>query len=310
MAQISDKTPQILELWRYVSENASKIDWNMLQRDVAIIRTYSTIENLDAQHGLSDTGLIYKQIFLLFKKINPNISFTLKVGIVPITDLVVIQKIKDNTQTNSQHQAMFRYEIILSADGNSDNFPLIEQIYEESKKFLAGNEILDNLIVIKYYPQQPVPMFRITFKNVLLGPTVIKYRIQKIGNEQLDIVFTVDDKIVKQHVTTQQDVYLLRNAFCVFLESLVGEFVVAAHIPRITALPETPHNITYPTEVQYLKPLMSIVQDLTIALPTLKKCEWCQLNENHVELKETGGKNYCPYCFGCAGRLGIYSIQD
>lgn len=276
---------KIRELWNYISENLSKINWNILQKDIEIIKNYNNIENLN------ESECLYKQIYLLFKNINPDISFTLKNGCYLITDPEFII-----------NQMMVRHEIILSVGENVNNFPLIEQIYNISKEY----NILD-VIVIKYYPQQLNTMMILAFKNVLLEPSVIKYRIQKIGMEQLDIVFTLNDDIIKKHIKSQSDISLLRNTFCIFLESLVSEFVVAIHIPKITILPETPHNITFPMEIKNLKPLTNITQDLQNLLPKFKKCEWCHLNENHSELlsiiKNEKEKYFCLYCYSCLNQI-------
>src|SRR6185437_8291810 len=233
---------EINNLWKYVSENAVNIDWTQLHKDIEIIKKCPNIEDVTEQYGISTSGMIYREIFLLFKKINKELSFEIGMKMIPLVDPEIIDKIKFKHQKEKAEngenienveidpndkkyrRALCRYEIIISANGNYLNFPLVKQICEISKEYT----LLDDLLVVKYYPPDIFPVLRVLFKNILLGPSVMKYRLQNISQTQeikLDLVIAVDDKIIQQHIKTEGDISGLRNGVFLMLENILGEYV-------------------------------------------------------------------------------------
>lgn len=290
MAASSDN---IKVFWKFISENAGKINWPELQKDIDEKKT----------ENLSESSVLFNEISTLFKKIHTNISFNLRMNIVKITSEELLQKIASKLENDNQpinfvesaNKALLRYELILSVEGCLTHTPIVEQIYQTSKDF----SFPDDLIVIKFYPPNPLITLSFMFKNVLVGPTLIKYYIKKINNDKLDIMFTVDDNLVKQVIKNQDDIYLLRNSIFVLLETIVGEYSVMFYITNITVIPESAHAKYFASETQNLKQLTSICQDLQQMIPTFKKCKLCHLNENHVSLED----DYCTYCSNVLSNL-------
>lgn len=303
----------VIEFLKYLENILDKITWNELSECVQLInkihnQTGLTIENINTEHGLTEKAEIFKQMFLLYKKIHADLEFYLKVELIPVLDNALINYIDTNGNYNNTNKILIRNEFIITSRGNYKILNIIDYIYEQSNNYTFPN----GFFIIKYFPAETVLPNVIMFKNAQLPITMLKYFMgETIDHSSLDLIITVDNDFVKQHVLQQNDINTLRNNIVEFLESILGEYYLITKIPRITVIPEYAVG-TNELVKNNLKDIKQITNDIKkyLSEKDLQACAICNINNSNAKLKHFCNKLYCNYCYNILFKVGFFKIVD
>lgn len=213
---------------------------------------------------------LYENIKKLFDSISPDIMFYIFPSIIPIKGIVeniLLDKLLEDT---TSHKVLYRINIVLSSVADPNKIDIINRIYDISTLYY-----FDEIVIIKHTPCEI---------NTDI-PNHIEYRID---NNILHIY--INDILVND------DIKKLKIKYYCLLEKIVGEFNLMKF-----------KNISF----KFLKDMNILYDDLNPRKKLTefqkefneKKCSWCELSENNINLKSFENKNYCTYCYKCIRRL-------
>lgn len=305
---------QIRDFWQYAAENITKIDMGELRKDLPFVNQAAE-DPLSYVFKLSSSGIIYVQLINKARTICSDVHPMLGVQIIPLeqTDLLRNKAEKPEYLTDAEMErakkCLLRIMINITADGNTAAFPVVETFYKISREFA----ISDDVLVTKYVPAQELnpDALIVHTQKAVLPPMVFQYRVHLLPNtaHDLDLVVTIDDGVAMQVITSQEDINSLRNGVFCMLEGLIGEYLTATYVKRLTVIPALLHRRHYPAMERDLRPLTEIVSDLAVLFPVEAKCLMCHVSEKNADLVDVNddldiqsGK-YCTYCAAVLRRL-------
>jgi hypothetical protein len=319
----------ICSFWEYVAGHLKDVDLFKLQNnDMPIIEEKTKIykEWKDFAMLLSPSGVIYLTMSNLFKNIceimgaDPGTTFILRINqfILKTHDELLDKrvckefakggKILDLKNISKCRLGFRRYWIVLTSMGNTKMFPLIEKIYEISKRYKFD----DDWQIVKYFPaefrpdDEEIPAFVIPLQNAAVLPGGLKYDM-----DDSKMLITLAENV------SGQDLMIAREVCLSQLNIWFGEYSFAKRINSFNILPETFVLTTNSQAINHLKPVAGLYQQLSEEMfKDTKLCTFCQLRDCNVDFItidhnkfNTGIEDYlpvgdyCTYCIGCLERL-------
>lgn len=301
----------IREFWQYAAEHIAEVDLGQLRQDLPLINQ-SAEDPMQYVFNLTPSGLIYLQLILKSRAICKDIHPMIGMQIIPMEDSDLLRLRVERPpeltpeEANKAKKCLLRIMINITADGNYEVFPIVEQFYNISKEFNLGDDIL----ITKFVPAQEGENLMIPMSQVMLSSVMFQYRVHLIPGttHDLDLVAVLDDNVAQAVIKTQDDVQQLRNGMFCALETLIGEYATATYIKRLTVIPALLHRRNFHNHEKDLQPMSNIARDLALLLPETKKCELCRIADTNTTLEKVEDLDiraglYCPYCAAVLRRL-------
>jgi len=265
---------------------------------------------------LSPSGVIYMKMSDLFTEINSHFqdhhkcTFIFKINHL---QLKVRNELLDNRiyenfkkygqkldrENMSKYRIVFeRYWMALTSMGNIEAFPLIEEIYKLSRKYVLP----DDWQIVKYLPSEyrpdddNIPKLTIyTLGNSIIDQDSLKYELDK-------------GKLLVAHSGDIDASSCIKMA--TDMNVLFGEYCFAKTITNFKLAPlEVAGTELRPMNDFYKEVVDEFTKNTKLcAFCSLRDCnvEFCNINhnrfnENNEDYLPEG--DYCSYCIGCVDRL-------
>jgi hypothetical protein len=183
--------------------------------------------------------------------------------------------------------------MVITCNGNKDKLNLVENVYKASKKYTFDK----GFSIIKFMPESFVFPY-IRFYDIFLDIANFQYLLNTDANG-LDLIITANENVLK-YIKTDEDIAELRNGCFVFLENLVGEFIMTIYMNRITVIPYTTFIEQHKPEIltnlhEYTK-LKKTIQDYAHVLLPEKRCASCKISNYHIDVDDL-----CRHCLSICG---------
>jgi hypothetical protein len=191
-----------------------------------------------------------------------------------------------------QKMNIVRYDLCISASGDSTKFDLIDKIVS------AGNayQIPEDWNIVKLCCKMQDAYGLIPSKpGEMISISMMEYKLQKL-DDGYHLMLYVDEKYV-QTIQTQEEIYQLRNGVLLWLESLIGEYHTAKSIPYLTILPASVNDQVTQNGVYLTPELNEIFHDKCCALCTISEINSKLTNHSNMLEYPYINNLLCDHCF-------------
>jgi hypothetical protein len=333
----------INNFWEYVQHHVGSINIKELKtKDIPLIDSRKGEDWRDYHMLLSPSGVVYMAMSTMFEKIcvragvqstdKPRLNFILEVNQFPLKLHEQAKKFDGNNilkrlvnknfakagiilnQRNLEESELWfeRYFIVITCSGKLEYEPLLQKIYEISRKYTLP----DDWQVVKYLP----PVFRAD--DPAAPPLVIPLSDTRIALPG-SLKYHYGDKkliICTAEPITQEENRLANLMVVNLLMTLFGEYAFMHHIRGVGVVSETVFARTRPIGAAQLKPAAGFFPEFQIIVfEGTRACQFCNLRDCNTEFKTINhdlfneGKedclpegDYCTYCIQAMDRLFLH----
>jgi hypothetical protein len=251
------------------------------------------IENLSNDPNQDQQSINLDEPLLKLQIIDPSLSFVIKPQIINMRDYEFGNPLWEKYL---EKMNVMRYCLEITASGDSNKFPLIEQIVSAGDAY----QLPEDWTVTKFCSSIPSVIQNALIPNKpgsLISLATIKFILQKRDDDDYHLALFMDTEFVSS-IKDQEEIDQFRNGVLIFLESVIGEYYTATAFKAITILPETEitkfiqvYNTVEPRNGVYLLHELSKFNENN-------NCRLCAISEINTSLKDHGKLLEYPYITG------------